>query len=216
MLAIGKGAEREILEQMRLLGSNNVMITPVVEQHEGPADDQPDKKVTKFSPGLTYADAQAIAHVVPGVEVTSAEVVLNTSLTREGLRRSGKLVGVDTTYFRLTNLALAAGPPFTPLQVERGLPVAIIGHGVRRRFFTTEDPIGRPLKVGNNWVTVIGVLADRRGSTQTTQKLGIRDVSLDVYVPARTLLLRFRNRAQLTQRDIETAARSFTFVSSDS
>ena len=28
MLAIGKGAEREILEQMVLLGSNNVMVTP--------------------------------------------------------------------------------------------------------------------------------------------------------------------------------------------
>src|SRR3989442_12403389 len=111
-------------------------MTPPLGGHEGaPADDQPDKKVTKFSPGLTYADAQAIAHVVPGVEVTSAEVVLNTSLTREGLRRSGKLVGVDTTYFRLTNLALAAGTTFTPLEVERGLPVAIIGHGVGTRFF---------------------------------------------------------------------------------
>ena len=31
MLAIGKGAEQEILEQMRLLGSNNIMITPLVE-----------------------------------------------------------------------------------------------------------------------------------------------------------------------------------------
>src|SRR5919109_712006 len=45
MLAIGKGAEREILEQMRLLGSNNIMITPLVEQHEGPADEEPEKKV---------------------------------------------------------------------------------------------------------------------------------------------------------------------------
>src|SRR5881296_3233926 len=210
MLAIGKGAEREILEQMRLLGSNNVMITPLVEQREGPADDQPDKKVTKFSPGLTYADAQAIARVVPGVEVTSAEVVLNTSLTREGLRRSGKLVGVDTTYFRLTNLALAAGTTFTPLQVERGLPVAIIGHGVRTRFFTTEDPIGRPLKVGESWVTVVGVLQDRRLTQQTAQRLGIRDANMDVYVPVRTVLIRFRNRAQLTQRDIEQAAREVT------
>ena len=34
MLAIGKGAEQEILEQMRLLGSNNVVITPIVEQKE--------------------------------------------------------------------------------------------------------------------------------------------------------------------------------------
>jgi len=215
MLAIGKGAEREILEQMRLLGSNNVMITPLVEQHEGPADDQPEKKVTKFSPGLTYSDAQAIARVVPGVEVTSAEVVLNTSLTREGLRRSGKLVGVDTTYFRLTNLALAAGTAFTPLQVERGLPVAIVGHGVRTRFFTTEDPIGRPLKIGETWVTVVGVLQDRRLTQQAAQRLGIRDANMDVYVPVRTVLIRFRNRAQLTQRDIEQAARAVTVTTND-
>ena len=215
MLAIGKGAEREILEQMRLLGSNNVMITPLVEQREGPAEEEPDKKVTKFSPGLTYADAQAIARVIPGVEVTSAEVVLNTSLTREGVRRSGKLVGVDTTYFRLTNLALAAGVTFTPQQVERGLPIAIIGHGVRSRFFTTEDPIGRPLKVGETWVTVVGVLQDRRLTQQTAQRLGIRDANMDVYVPVRTVLLRFRNRAQLTQRDIEQAAREVTVTTQD-
>jgi len=215
MLAIGKGAEREILEQMRLLGSNNLMITPLVEQHEGPAEEQPDKKVTKFSPGLTYADAQAIARVVPGVEVTSAEVVLNTSLTREGRRRTGKLVGVDTTYFRLTNLALAAGATFTPQQVERGLPIAIIGHGVRTRFFTTEDPVGRPLKVGETWVTVVGVLQDRRLTQQTAQRLGIRDANMDVYVPVRTVLVRFRNRAQLTQRDIEQAARAVTVTTSN-
>src|SRR6266513_122650 len=193
MLAIGKGAEREILEQMRLLGSNNIMITPLVEQHEGPADDQPEKKVTKFSPGLTYADAQAIARVVPGVEVTSAEVVLNSTLTREGRRRSGKLVGVDTTYFRLTNLALAAGEGFTSSQVERGLPVAVIGNGVRSRFFTTDDPIGRDLKVGETWVTVVGVLQDRRLTQQSAQRLGIRDANMDVYVPGRTMLVRCRN-----------------------
>jgi putative ABC transport system permease protein len=216
MLAIGKGAEREILEQLRLLGSNNLLITPLVVQREGPAEDRSEKEVKKFSPGLTYADARAIAQVIPAVEVACPEILVNTTITREGRRRSGKVVGVDTTYFRLTNLALSSGGQFTPLQVERGLPVAIIGLGVRTRFFTTEDPIGKPLKVGNNWLTVIGVLADRQVSSQTTQKLGIRDVNMDVYIPARTMLLRFRNRAQLTQRDIERAARSVTVVTADS
>jgi putative ABC transport system permease protein len=210
MLAIGRGAEQEILEQMQLLGSNNVMITPLVEQKEGPATDEPDKDVKKFSPGLTYADAVAIARMVPAVDVTSAEIVLNTTLTREGLRRSGKVVGVDTTYFRLTNLQLASGRWFTPLQVDRGLPVAIIGHGVRTRFFTTQDPIGKTIKVGDTWVSVVGVLADRRFSDATAQRLGIRDANMDAYVPVHTMLLRFRNRAQLTQRDIELAAREVT------
>ncbi len=216
MLAIGKGAEQEILEQMRLLGSNNVVITPLVEQKEGPVEDQqPDKQVKKFSPGLTYADAQAIARVIPAVEVTSGEIVLNTTLTREGRRRSGKVVGVDTTYFRLTNLELRRGAWFTPLQVERGLPVAIIGYGVRTRFFTTEDPIGKPLKVGDTWLTVVGVLDERRVSDQAVQRLGIRDANMDVYVPVHTLLLRFRNRAQVTQRDIELAARPPNAPTSD-
>jgi putative ABC transport system permease protein len=216
MLAIGKGAEQEILEQMRLLGSNNVVITPLVEQKEGPVEDQqPDKQVKKFSPGLTYADAQAIARVIPAVEVTSGEIVLNTTLTREGRRRSGKVVGVDTSYFRLTNLGLRRGSWFTPLQVERGLPVAIIGHAVRTRFFTTVDPIGQPLKVGDTWLTVVGVLEERRVSDQAVQRLGIRDANMDVYVPVHTLLLRFRNRAQVTQRDIELAARPPNAPSSD-
>jgi putative ABC transport system permease protein len=216
MLAIGKGAESEILAQMRLLGSNNVMVVPLVEQKEGPAKEQDAKEVKKYSPGLTYADAQAIEHVLPDVEATSAEVVLNSSITREGHRRSGKLVGVDTSYFRLTNLDLGRGAWFTPVQVERGMPVAIIGNGVRTRFFTTEDPIGKPIKVGETWLTVVGVLADRRVSGEIAARLGIRDANMDVYIPVHTMLRRFRDRAQLTQRDIELASRPAQFVSADS
>jgi len=216
MLAIGKGAESEILAQMRLLGSNNVMVVPLVEQKEGPAKEQDAKEVKKYSPGLTYADAQAIEHVLPDVEATSAEVVLNSSITREGHRRSGKLVGVDTSYFRLTNLDLGRGAWFTSTQVERGMPVAIIGNGVRTRFFTTEDPIGKPIKVGETWLTVVGVLADRRVSGEIAARLGIRDANMDVYIPVHTMLRRFRDRAQLTQRDIELAARPGQFVSTDS
>src|SRR3954462_4884519 len=163
MLAIGKGAEQEILEQMRLLGSNNIVITPLVEQKEGQAkEDKDEKQIKKFSPGLSYADAEAIRNVVPNVETTSGEVVLNTNITREGRRRSGKLVGVDTTYFRLNNLAVASGNWFTERQVDAGRPVAIIGHGVRSRSFTTEDPLGKTIKVGETWLTVVGVLQDRK------------------------------------------------------
>src|SRR4026209_1978294 len=69
MLAIGKGAEQEILEQMRLLGSNNIIITPLVEQKEGDAKEEKDEKqIKKFTPGLTYLDAEAIRKVVPHVE----------------------------------------------------------------------------------------------------------------------------------------------------
>jgi putative ABC transport system permease protein len=209
MLAIGKGAEREILEQMVLLGANNVIITPLTQQSEEQVKEptaSQEKKVERFSPGLTYLDAQALSRDIPGVQTAAAEIVLNTSMTREGRRRTGKVVGVDTTYFRLTNLELGRGQWFTRDQVERGLPVAVIGYGVRTRFFTSEDPIGRPIKVGDTWLTVVGVLTDRRVSDEAVSKLGVRDANMDVYVPARTMLLRFRDRARVTQRDVEQAA----------
>jgi putative ABC transport system permease protein len=207
MLAIGKGAEQEILQQMQLLGTNNVVIVPLEEQKEEEAKEaETAKKPKKYSPGLTYRDAEAIVRVIPDVETASGEIVLNTMITREGRRRTGKAVGVDTSYFRLTNLSLTSGSLFSPSQVAEGRPVAIIGYGVRTRFFTTEDPIGRPIKVGDNWLTVVGVLEDRRVSGETSQRLGIRDPNMDVYLPLHTMLLRYRNRARVTQRDIEKAA----------
>src|SRR5918993_689170 len=209
MLAIGKGAEAEILEQMKLLGSNNVIVTPLVEQKEEQAKDEGTKEPKKFSPGLTMHDAAAILAVVPNVNTASSEIVLQTLVTREGRRRSGKVVGIDTTYFDILNLNVVEGKRFAPIQMADGAPVAIIGHGVKTRFFTTEEPIGKSIKVGNVWLTVVGVLEDRKVSSQTAQKLGIRDANMDVYVPLSTMLLRYRNRAQVTERDVQQASREF-------
>ncbi len=208
MLAIGRGAEAEILEQMKLLGSNNVLIAPYEEQKEGDAGEADTKQPKRFSPGLTQLDARAIRDHIPGVDAVSAEVVLNTTVTREGRRRSGKVVGIDSVYFRLLNMGFETGGHFTDEQMATGRPVAIIGHGVKTRFFTTEDPIGKPIKVGEIWLTVVGVLTDRQVAGENTERLGLRDVGMDVFVPLNTMLLRFRNRAQVTQAEIELASRA--------
>src|SRR5436305_10839530 len=69
MLAIGNGAEKEILDQMKLLGANNIVITPIVEQKEGKVAEKDDGKKAqkKYTPGLTYLDARAIQSTVPEV-----------------------------------------------------------------------------------------------------------------------------------------------------
>jgi putative ABC transport system permease protein len=214
MLAIGNGAEQEILAQMKMLGANNIVITPIVEQKEGKVENDAKKESKKFTPGLTYLDAQAIRATVPDVAAASSEVVVNTVITREGHHRSGKLVGVDSSYFDVMNLHLAQGALFAGSHFSAARPVAIIGQGVKSRFFTTEDPIGRAIKVGNDWLTVIGVLEDRKVSTDNAKRLGIRDASMDVYVPLPTMLLRYRNRAEVTQEEMELAARAFASTDS--
>jgi putative ABC transport system permease protein len=209
MLAIGKGAEQEILEQMRLLGSNNVIVTPIIEQQEGKVTNDDGKQEQKrFSPGLTALDAHSIAGTIPDVEATSGEIVLETLITRQGQRRSGKLVGVDTSYFRIMNLRVADGATFGGAQLVNSAPVAVIGHGVRTRFFPREDPIGRTIKVGDGWLTVVGVLEDRSVSSETAQRLGIRDANMDVYIPLTAMLSRYRDRTRITAQEIEAASRA--------
>ncbi len=215
MLAIGRGAEQEILEQMRLLGSNNIVIKPIVEQKEEAARQNGEGKPRKFSPGLTVRDAESIKSVIPEVETTTGEIVLNTMITREGRRRSGKVVGVDTSYFRLVNLELASGHMFAKTQYDLARPVAIIGHGVKARFFTQDDPIGKTIKVGDTWLTVVGVLADRTLSAETAQRLGIRDANLDVYVPLPTMLMRYRNRAVVDATDVQKASSDVVIIGGD-
>ncbi len=211
MLAIGTGAQQEILEQIRLLGTNNIIITPVVEQEEGEvSEDDTQKRAEKkrFSPGLTLADCASIQEIVPHVEYVSPEVVVETTTIRAGLRRSAKLVGVTSRYFDTSDFTLERGNYFSDYQQENALPVCIIGNSVSARFFPQEDPIGKRIKCGNLWLTVIGVLERRHISQSNIQHLGIRDYNMDIYTPIKTMLLRFRNRALVTRDDIMAAARN--------
>ena len=196
MLAVGTGAKQEILEQMKLLGTNNIIITPLVEQEEGKVtDDDLAKKTEKkrFSPGLTLADGEGILSTVPGVEFVSPEVVVETMVSREGLKRTSKLVGVDSIYFATTDFELERGQMFSRINMDLASPVAVIGQSIKARFFSTEDPIGGRIKCGSLWLTVIGVLKERRVSKESMQHLGIRDFNFDVYAPVSTLLLRYNS-----------------------
>lgn len=208
MLAVGKGAEQEILEQMKLLGTNNVILKPISLQVEGKADDKI-KQQKRFSPGLNLLDVQAIAATLPNVRSVSAEIVVETMMIRAGLKRSGKLVGVDSSYFGVSNFALAQGNGFGGMQAAGGVPVCVIGSGVKAKFFPTEEAIGGYIKCGTIWLKVIGVLRERRITEQSIQRLGIRDYNMDVYIPLETMLLRYRNRALVTARDIQKSAATF-------
>ena len=218
MLAVGTGAKQEILDQMKLLGANNIIITPIVEQEEGKvAEDEQLKKTEKkrFSPGLTLEDAKSIQSTLPDVMFVSPEVVVETMVVREGLKRTSKLVGVDTTYFVASDFSLERGRMFSKKNLEIGSPVAVIGHSIKTKFFAKEDPIGGKIKCGNLWLTVIGVLAERSISKENIQHLGLRDYNYDLYTPVSTLLLRYKNRTLITRLDIQRASRETGADNSD-
>ncbi len=219
MLAVGRGAQQEILEQMKLLGTNNIIIVPIVEQEEGQVENAGESERAaakkKFTAGLTLSDADAIETTIPYVDFTSPEIIVETTVIREGLKRTGKLVGVDTTFFKTSDFTLVRGNGFTATHTEQAFPVCIIGYGIRTKFFSGENPLGKKIKCGNIWLTVIGVLGERTISGRNIQHLGLRDYNMDVYTPVSTLLLRYKNRTLITRQDVQEASRTFRENDSD-
>lgn len=208
MLAIGNGAQEEILNQIKLVGVNNIVIKPIIEQEEEKIEEGPGKREKKrFSPGLTLRDVRSIQSTLPVVAKLSPEIILETNLIKNGLRRSAKLVGVEPVYFQIFNFELADGIVFNDDQLKAGSPVCIIGNTIKSKFFPTENPIGKSLKVGIHWLTIVGVMKERFVSKASISKLGIRDFNMDVYAPLQTVLVRYKNRDMITQTSIQKAVR---------
>lgn len=204
MLAIGTGAQQEIMEQIKLVGVNNIVVEPVVEQVEQQLDENSslEKERNKFSPGLKLDDAEAIRNVIPGISKISPEIVMDTYIVKSGIRRSAKLVGVNPAYFEVLDFQLRAGRMFSENNLIKGDPVCIIGRSVAARFFPNESPLGKKIKSGSQWLEVIGILEERLVSESSISKLGIRDFNMDVYIPIQTMLIRYKNRDLVTESQL--------------
>lgn len=205
MLAIGKGAKQEILEQIKLVGVNNIVISPVVEtddeqENNNNGNGQQQKK--KYSPGLTIADLQAIKSVIPTVHKISPEIAMTSFVVQNGKRESAKILGVSKEYFDIYNLNLEQGLVFNDFQEENGIPVCIIGSNLRAKFFNKENPIGKYIKFGNIWLKVIGVIEKSVVPLTGFENTGINVFNDNIYIPAKTMLMRIRNRALITSKTL--------------
>jgi predicted permease len=74
---------------------------------------------------------------------------------------------VTPTFFQTMGIPLASGRVFTPTDDERAPRVAILSRGMTSRLWPTSSPVGQRLRLAtleskNNWVTVVGVVADVR------------------------------------------------------
>ncbi len=195
MLAIGNGAQQEILEQIKLAGVNNIIVNSLFEEEEENSEENTDNKKKKFSRGLTVADAEAIKDILPTVSRISPEVALNSYITFNGNRKSTKLIGVSPAYFDLYNIELEKGSVFSQYQAEHGQAVCIIGSKVKAKFFSKTNAVGKKIKCGDVWLKVTGVVENRFVSSSTAQKMGVNNLNDKIYIPIKTILLRYKNRA---------------------
>ena len=158
---------------------------------------------------MTLDDAKTIKEIIPGVIDVSPDRFLDLPVLRNGYKRTAKLAGVESSYFSTSDFSIAQGRLFTGLERELAAPVCVIASGIRAKFFPQEEPLGKQIKCGTIWLTVIGVLSERAITDENIKHLGIRNYNMDIYTPITTALLKFQNRALLTRKMIQDASHAF-------
>jgi len=206
MLAIGRGAEEQILNKMEILGSKNLIINTIVKKKkDAKTEDNENENIenNKYTPGLTLKDAQSIINNIPGIKYISPEVITEEIALYNGSKSNVKLVGINDFYFTVNNLALSDGNIFNKKNHDLSEQVCIIGYGLISKLFPLTNPIGQHLKCGDLWYKVTGVVKEKYLSEENIDNLGIRDYNNDVYIPINTMVLRHRNRSLVTEEDIK-------------
>jgi putative ABC transport system permease protein len=205
MLAIGKGAKQEIMEQMKMVGVNNILINPIIADKSS-SDEEGEKQQKKFSRGLSMLDVEAIRETLPSVKRISPEISFNSTAVLNGVKYSAKLVGVSNDYFDLYNLPLISGGFFNSFQEQNGIQVCIIGANIRAKFFSKVDPIGQYIKFNGIWLKVIGVLQKTNVNLTGFEEKGVNVYNDNIYIPIQTMLLRYQNRALLNTKLVSEAS----------
>ncbi len=207
MLAIGKGAKQEIMEQMKMVGVNNILINPVIPDKSS-SGEEGEKQQKKFSRGLNMLDVEAIRETLPSVKRISPEISFNSTAMLNGVRYTAKLVGVSNDYFHLYNLPLVSGGVFNEYQAQNGIQVCIIGANIRAKFFSKIDPLDQYIKFNGIWLKVIGVLQKTNVSLTGFEEKGVNVYNDNIYIPIQTMLLRYQNRALINTKMVSEASSS--------
>ena len=208
MLAIGKGAQEEILNQIKLVGINNIVIEqkafkPAKKNSNTNQNTKNDKKNSSW--GLTIADGESLLKLIPGITKISPEISYDIFAIRPGIGHSADFKGVNSDYFAMLNMAMAHGRTFNQWELTNGAPVCIIGGAIDSIFFKGKNPIGQQIKCGRIWLQIIGVLQGRRVSKDPKDSIGFADNNQGIYAPIETVLLRYKDRSSLSETTIRLA-----------
>jgi putative ABC transport system permease protein len=176
MLAVGEGASQEALEQIRKLGSNNIILTSArpSEQRNREA------RIRMNVYGLLYDDAARVAEGFDAVtRVVPAKLIEQEG--RLGERSLDlRVVGTTPAWFELVRRRVIAGRPLHPRDLETRSPVVVLTEHGARRLLATAGSIGESLRIGGNYFEVVGIV---RSESVLEGEIQSPDREVDAYVP---------------------------------
>ena len=182
MLAIGEGASEEAQEQIRLLGSQNVILRSV-KPVEDPNQGNRQSRVLDY--GLTEMDLARIEETFPAV----AGVVPVRELTKEvrvGERvLTPRVMATQPDFIDVTGRIVFEGRFISPEDERRNSNVCVLGTEVARGLFPFKSPIGEVIRIGGEYFRVVGTLLPRLPTGDAPAKAG-SEVTGEVFLPLET------------------------------
>jgi len=156
LLAIGQGAQNQIISSIESLGANLVQISPGFSMGQG--------GVRGSGPAtmLTFEDAVAIENQVPHVVNVAPVLQSGGQLIAGNKNTSVGIIGTTAAYRLTYNLELEYGAFFSDYDYTRASRVIVLGATVSEDLFGAGvNPVGQSIKVNNSVVRVIGVLREK-------------------------------------------------------
>jgi putative ABC transport system permease protein len=194
MLAFGNGAQEQVAERIRALGSNLLMVTP------GSSTDGGVQAGAGSKDTLTEEDAEAIAGEISGV-IVAAPAVAGTGQLIHGNRNWNTLVGgVTPDYLIARDWEVVRGRSLSWEEQAQAAKVVLLGSTVVERLFGGTDPIGRIVRVASVPFTVVGVLGVKGGGGGAVGR-DQDDVALVPMATAKVRLLGARSQIRRTAVD---------------
>lgn len=177
MLAIGEGAQQEIVDSISSIGTNRLSLQPA--RIEGQRRNMPST--------LTFEDADAISENLTNILGTIPQIQ-SSSTVRYGREDSTtSITATSENMPELQNWPLARGVFFTREDSDNYTAVAVLGSTVASELFPAGgDPLGEYILIRNIPFQIIGVLTSKGAAAGP----GGGDQDDVVYVPLKTGALR--------------------------
>ncbi|MBR0851611.1 ABC transporter permease [Bradyrhizobium diazoefficiens] len=153
-IAVGAAARERLLDQIRTLGSNLIIVTPGAANSGGARVGDGHK--------LTVDDASAMEGEIAAIEAAAPVVHGRVQVVAEGGNASMVVLGTNRGFFVAREWGIANGRGLMPDEIDSAAKVAVIGRTVAERLFGDADPVGQTMRVQSVPLRVVGVL-ERKG-----------------------------------------------------
>jgi putative ABC transport system permease protein len=182
MLSVGEGASKEALEQIRKLGSNNIIVSSVKSAEEE-AMSTTHSHMSIY--GLLYEDHRRIAESFSHVKQTAPAKIMRKDSRLGEKEIELRVVGTTPQWFELVPREVVAGRVLLPSDVAQKTPVAVLTVHGARKILAGENTIGQAIRIGGDQFEVIGIVQSESGEVAQAGniKIQIPDQEVDVYIP---------------------------------